>query len=102
MVENWAKLPDGWQLTDVASVTVDSKDRIYVFNRGAKPVGVSFCNHQPRTLWRRLDRLRAQWEAVKGKDLGVLVVLRSSAEQTTTSSQGRLAALALALEAGLA
>jgi len=40
VVENFAKLPDGWQLTDVASVAVDSKDRIYVFNRGAHPVVV--------------------------------------------------------------
>src|SRR6202011_4650338 len=38
VVENWAKLPDGWQLTDVASVGVDSKDRIYVFNRGEHPM----------------------------------------------------------------
>jgi len=40
VVENWAKLPDGWQLTDVASVAVDSKDRIYAFNRGAHPMVV--------------------------------------------------------------
>src|SRR6202140_4123058 len=40
VVENWAKLPDGWNLTDVASVAVDSKDRVYVFNRGAHPMGV--------------------------------------------------------------
>ena len=36
VVENWAKLPHRWNLTDVASVAVDSKDRIYVvdsFNR---------------------------------------------------------------------
>ena len=38
VVENWAKLPDGWQLTDAASVAVDSKDRIYVFNRGEHPM----------------------------------------------------------------
>src|SRR5690349_12951022 len=38
VVENWAKLPDGWQLTDVASVAVDSKDRVYVFNRGDHPM----------------------------------------------------------------
>src|ERR1700759_5247919 len=38
VVENWAKLPDGWQLTDVASVAVDSKDHIYVFNRGEHPM----------------------------------------------------------------
>src|SRR6188474_1673452 len=40
VVENWAKLPDGWSLTDVASVAVDSRDRIYVFNRGAHPMVV--------------------------------------------------------------
>jgi len=38
VVQNWAKLPDGWQLTDVASVAVDSKDRVYVFNRGDHPM----------------------------------------------------------------
>src|SRR5437763_7293879 len=40
VVENWAKLPEGWNLTDVASVAVDSRDRIYVFNRGAHPMVV--------------------------------------------------------------
>src|SRR6185437_3143833 len=40
VVENWAKLPNGWNLTDVASVAVDSKDRIYVFNRGEHPMVV--------------------------------------------------------------
>ncbi len=54
VVENFAKLPDGWTLTDVASVGVDSKDRIYVFNRGAAPDGGA----RPRgkllaELWRR-------------------------------------------------
>src|ERR1044072_156927 len=38
VVENWAKLPDGWNLTDVAAVGVDSKDRVYVFNRGEHPM----------------------------------------------------------------
>jgi hypothetical protein len=38
VVDNWAKLPDGWTLSDVAAVGVDSKDRIYVFNRGAHPM----------------------------------------------------------------
>jgi NHL repeat len=40
VVENWAKLPEGWQLSDVASVAVDSSDRIYVFNRGEHPMVV--------------------------------------------------------------
>ena len=40
VVENWAKLPDGWTFKDVAAVGVDSKDRVYVFNRGEHPMMV--------------------------------------------------------------
>jgi hypothetical protein len=32
-VENWEKLPSGWEFIDVAGVAVDSKDNVYVFNR---------------------------------------------------------------------
>ena len=38
VVENWAKLPDGWEFMDVGSVACDSKDRVYVFNRGEHPM----------------------------------------------------------------
>jgi DNA-binding beta-propeller fold protein YncE len=38
VVENWAKLPDKWEFMDVAAVAVDSKDQIYVFNRGEHPM----------------------------------------------------------------
>jgi DNA-binding beta-propeller fold protein YncE len=38
VVENWAKLPPGWELNDVAAVAVDSKDQVYVFNRGEHPM----------------------------------------------------------------
>src|SRR5690349_8630457 len=31
---DWGKLPDGWELKDVAAVAVDKQDRVYVFNRG--------------------------------------------------------------------
>jgi len=38
-VENdWAKLPEDWIFTDAAAVAVDSKDRVYVFNRGEHPM----------------------------------------------------------------
>jgi DNA-binding beta-propeller fold protein YncE len=40
VIENWAKLPDGWTLRDVAAVTVDHKDRVYIFNRGEHPMMV--------------------------------------------------------------
>jgi NHL repeat len=38
VVENWAKLPDGWEFMDVGSVACDSKDNVYVFNRGTHPM----------------------------------------------------------------
>jgi hypothetical protein len=38
VVEDWARLPEGWQFKDVAGVAVDSKDRVYVFNRGTHPM----------------------------------------------------------------
>lgn len=38
VVEDWAKLPDGWELMDVAAVAVDSNDLVYVFNRGKHPM----------------------------------------------------------------
>src|ERR1041385_6547207 len=62
VVENWAKLPDGWNLTDVAAVGVDSKDRIYVFNRGEHPMVVlnrdgSFIKSWGEGLFRRAHGL---------------------------------------------
>jgi hypothetical protein len=33
MVSDWAKLPDGWTLGNVAGVTVDDKDNVYIFCR---------------------------------------------------------------------
>jgi len=40
VVENWAKLPASWEFKDVAAVAVDSKDQVYVFNRGEHPMMV--------------------------------------------------------------
>jgi len=40
VVENWAKLPDGWDFKEVGAVGVDSKDQVYVFNRGEHPMMV--------------------------------------------------------------
>ena len=40
IVEDWAKLPDGWSFKEVGAVGVDGKDNVYVFNRGDHPVMV--------------------------------------------------------------
>jgi hypothetical protein len=38
VVENWAKIPDGWSFKEVAAVGVDAHDNVYAFNRGAHPM----------------------------------------------------------------
>jgi DNA-binding beta-propeller fold protein YncE len=38
VVEGWGELPPGYTYKDGAAVCVDSKDNVYVFNRGAHPV----------------------------------------------------------------
>lgn len=38
VVDNWAKLPEGWTFKECAAVGVDSRDNVYVFNRGAHPM----------------------------------------------------------------
>ena len=35
---NWGNLPDGWVYKEATAVDVDSKDRVYVFNRGTNPM----------------------------------------------------------------
>src|SRR3954471_11171762 len=37
-LEGWDRLPEGYSYTEVAGVACDSRDRVYVFNRGAYPV----------------------------------------------------------------
>lgn len=38
VVQGWGELPEGWAFKQVAGVAVDSRDRVYVFNRGDHPV----------------------------------------------------------------
>ena len=37
---DWARLPDGWDFGEVASVAVDARDRVYVFSRSEHPLTV--------------------------------------------------------------
>jgi hypothetical protein len=37
VVDDFAKLPDGWEFGDVAAVGIDRHDNVYAFNRGAHP-----------------------------------------------------------------
>jgi len=36
--ENWGNLPEGWVYKEATAVAVDSKDQVYVFNRGTSPM----------------------------------------------------------------
>ena len=38
VLQGWEQLPEGWSFVEVAGVAVDSRDRVYVFNRGEHPV----------------------------------------------------------------
>src|SRR5438477_13114370 len=36
----WGTLPEGWRFVEVAGVATDSRDRVFVFNRGEHPIVV--------------------------------------------------------------
>jgi len=38
VIEGWERMPEGWSFVEVAGVACDSRDRVYVFNRGAHPM----------------------------------------------------------------
>ena len=38
VAENWPTLPSGWSFVEVTAVATDSRDHVYVFNRGEHPV----------------------------------------------------------------
>ena len=38
VVENWAKLPDGWRFGWIPAVAVDSQDRVFVYSRSEHPL----------------------------------------------------------------
>jgi hypothetical protein len=40
IIEDWAKLPDGWSFKEVAAVSIDAKDNVYAFGRGEHPIMV--------------------------------------------------------------
>ncbi len=51
LVDGWAKCPEGWSFFDVCGLSIDSQDRVYVFNRGAHPVAVFDCEGNLLTWW---------------------------------------------------
>ena len=48
---HWETLPAGWRFVEVAGVATDSRDRVYVFNRGEHPVIVFDRDGRFLTSW---------------------------------------------------
>ncbi|PON14103.1 hypothetical protein C2W62_30835 [Candidatus Entotheonella serta] len=40
VIDNWAKIPEGWSFREVGGVSADANDNVYVFNRGEHPMMV--------------------------------------------------------------
>lgn len=38
LVEDWAKLPEGWSFLDVGGICIDHQDKLYILNRGQHPI----------------------------------------------------------------
>lgn len=51
LAAGWGKLPEGWVFKQVAGVAVDSKDRVYVFNRSEHSVIVFDRDGKFLTTW---------------------------------------------------
>jgi len=51
VVEGWGRLPAGWSFGNVIGVAVDSRDDVYVLNRGEHPVVVFDCDGSFKGSW---------------------------------------------------
>ena len=49
--EDWGDLPDGWTYREATAVAVDSRDNVYVFNRGTCPMVVFDRNGSLLRTW---------------------------------------------------
>ena len=50
LVQDWARIPDGWTLGQTGIVT-DSRDRVYLFNRSDHPLIVLDQDGNYQTSW---------------------------------------------------
>ncbi|MBI3954279.1 MAG: hypothetical protein HY330_07180 [Chloroflexi bacterium] len=51
VIQGWDRLPEGWSYVEVGGVATDSRDRVYVFNRGQHPVIVFDRDGRFLTAW---------------------------------------------------
>ena len=51
LVDDWAKLPEGWAFRDASGIAVDVNDNVYVFSRAAHPIIVFDRDGNYLTSW---------------------------------------------------
>jgi len=51
LVDGWAKLPEGESFVDVGGISIDSRDRLYIFNRSKHPMMVFDSEGNFLTSW---------------------------------------------------
>ncbi len=51
LVDGWAKCSEGWSFKDVAGLSIDSEDRVYILNRSEQPVMVFDRDGNLLTSW---------------------------------------------------
>ncbi len=51
VLEGWGVLPEGWRFVEVAGVATNSRDRVFVFNRGEHPMVIFDREGQFLTSW---------------------------------------------------
>ena len=48
---NWGTLPEGWVYKEATSVAINSKDEVYVFNRGTNPMIIFDTDGNVKNSW---------------------------------------------------
>jgi hypothetical protein len=51
LVDGWAKLAEGDSFFDIAGISIDSQDRLYIFNRSKRPMMVFDSEGNFLTSW---------------------------------------------------
>ncbi|OFW56576.1 MAG: hypothetical protein A2Y75_08870 [Candidatus Solincola sediminis] len=51
LVDGWAKLAEGESFIDISGISIDSQDRLYIFNRSRRPMMVFDCEGNLLTSW---------------------------------------------------
>ena len=68
LVDGWAKLPEGWSFKDVAGLSIDSQDRVYILNRSDHPVMVFDPDGNLLTSWGEGFFNRAHGSCISAED----------------------------------